>query len=318
MKTLTGILLILAAFAGQARADATLTYELTGPDGGRSTKTFALSSFFVRVVDTAEEDTWLLYQAGKFFPLYEVDPSARTYTRLTPEVRATLGPDSRSTGIARAGAQQNAVKQGPEGETAAMEEAKGSGAAETGPIAREHPQTEAPTPKPAGEAGGTEGQAAAPDGGKGGDGQEELRASASRTDQAAGSAAESPGGQEPPEGKPAAGSATTLPPKPQFRARRENREVAGIECRVVEELRDGNTARLGLTERELRTLARTFVMARERGLGWLGAATEDEEFVSIQARVLETDGQLVLRSVSTAPLPEGHLRIPHEYEQTNR
>ena len=78
-----------------------------------------------------------------------------------------------------------------------------------------------------------------------------------------------------------------------------------------------NKARLGITEREIRTLARTFVMARERNFGWLGVATGDEEFVSIQTRDPATGAQLVLKEVSTAPLPQGHLKIPREYRQQN-
>jgi hypothetical protein len=285
MKTLVPLPLMLAACSGHALADATLNYEITGP-GGTTTKTIAVSHFFARIEDAANKETWLLYQAGKFFPLYEVNPAAGTYTRLTPDVRATLGPDSRSAGTAKAEAEPTPQQQPAARDNTAEDNGEGG----------ETPPSEAAAAAPAAQ------------------------------ENAESALAPAPAGGDKPEAEPDEAARKPLPAKPEFRATRETREVAGIECRVVEEIRDGypvvahcmaNKARLGVTEREIRTVARTFVMARERNLGWLGAGTEDEAFVSIQARDLESGRKLVLQSVSTAPLPRGHLRIPREYRQTN-
>lgn len=289
MKTLTPVLLILAASTGHARADATLTFELTGPDGGRTTKTLAVARYFARIEDTANKDSFLLYQAGKFFPLYEVSPADKAYTRLTPDVNPTLHAGIRPT---------------PEGEQAA---------------GAPHPDQPAPATSP-----GASGEAGAVSGEEARAGTSELAAASPPSSGVPEPAQQAPESETPtpdPEPPP------SLPVKPELRATRDTREVAGIECRVVDELRDGkpvlqhcmaNKARLGITERETRTLARTFTMARERNLGWLGTATEDEEFVSIQVRDPESGRQLVLQALSTEPLPRGHLRIPREYEQTSR
>ena len=112
--------------------------------------------------------------------------------------------------------------------------------------------------------------------------------------------------------------------EPKFAPTAQMDEVAGVRCRVVSELRDGapavehcmaNKAALGITEREVRSLARTFAMAREQGFGWLGSATADEAFVSVRSRALDGGATLVLESVSTAALPEGHLRVPEAYRE---
>lgn len=101
-------------------------------------------------------------------------------------------------------------------------------------------------------------------------------------------------------------------------------EVAGVRCRVVREPAHGepviehcmaNTSALGITEREIRTLARTFVMAREQGFGWLGAATADEEFVSIRSRYRDGGALLVLESVSNDALPRDRMRVPRHYRE---
>ena len=128
-------------------------------------------------------------------------------------------------------------------------------------------------------------------------------------------------------GGAAAPAATDTGSPPVFEATAEMDSIAGVRCRVVKELRGdapavahcmANKAALGLTERELRTLCRAFEMAREQGLGWLGAATADEEFVSVRSRAEEGGASLVLESVSTAALPQDHMRVPREYEELPR
>lgn len=55
-----------------ARADATLTYELTDADSNKTVKKFSTARFFIRIEDPATPDQYLLFQAGKFFPLFAV------------------------------------------------------------------------------------------------------------------------------------------------------------------------------------------------------------------------------------------------------
>jgi hypothetical protein len=76
-----------------------------------------------------------------------------------------------------------------------------------------------------------------------------------------------------------------------------------------------NSARLGITNREVITMARAFEMARDRKLGWLGTGTQDEEFISVQSKDLRDNRVLSLTTVSTEPLPEGYLRIPRDYQE---
>jgi hypothetical protein len=233
----TGIfaLVLVTCSTSIAHADATLTYELSGPDGEKMVKEFSTSKFFVRIDDPSTPDQHLLFQAGRFFPLYSVDTAKRSYIRLTGEVIPFTGPESR----------------------------KHRGADETG--ANQDPsQTAVQTAQNA--------------------------------------------------KKPAASLKPT----------KTKRKVAGIECRVVHEVADGapviehcmaNSARLGLTKREIITMARTFEMARNRDLGWLGVGTEDEEFVSVYSRDQRDNRVLQLTEVSNAPLPVDYHSIPREYQQ---
>lgn len=243
--------ILAAALGSAAQADATLTYELGGGDGAPVTKTLAVSGFFARVDSSDQPERFLLFQAGKFFPLYRVDVAASTYTQLTPEVQVNFG--AAATGAPPQ--QEPGAGPGPEVDQAA----------------------------PVAEAG------AAPDA--------ESGLAYART--AAARAAE-------------------------LRPTADTRSVAGLSCRVIQELAGGepvvehcmaNKASLGLTERETRTLARTLVMARAHELGWLGAATEDEEFVSIASRDLRSDRRFELKKISTDALAAGHLRVPKAFEK---
>lgn len=224
LRTMGICALALAACSTSiARADATLTYELTDADGSKTVKKFSTARFYVRIEDPTTPDQYLLFEAGKFFPLYAVDTTAKTYTLLTKEVIPYMSPES-----------------------------------------REH---------------------------HGADKTDEIEAK-----------------------KPA----------PRFKATRKTRKVAGVECRVVHELVDGepviehcmvNSARLSITKRGIITLARTFEMARNRDYGWLGAGTEDEEFVSVYSRDQRDNRTLQLTAVSNRPLNADYLRIPREYKQ---
>lgn len=261
MKTFAPALAFLAA-SSMVRADATLVYELKDPASGTSEKTFAISHFFVRAESSDQTDHYLLFQAGKFFPVYRVNAAEATYVRLTPEVHPALGPPGRGMRSAEAAAADG----GPPRDGA--EESAPPHGPEQAPGAPSSPVSVAQTPLQVGPA--------------------------------------------------------RFPKQAQFQATPELDEVAGIRCRVVLELIAGvaaiehcmaNKAALGITEREIRTFARLLVMARGRGLDWLGAATDDEEFVSVRSRDTLRGKTLTLTSISTAPLPVGHLRVPRNYRE---
>ena len=272
---------IAAALIGMSvinvHADVTLTYEIKGPDKEPHMKLISIARFFSRLDDPAQPDTYLIYQAGKFFPLYEVDQSKGTYTRLSPEVKATLNAE-------------RAAKY-----AAAREQSQTTNPPATAPTATTPDQPPAAKPATAGtEASTPETKNAAP---------QNPPVTEAKTAQA----------------KPAA---TPAAAKTSLRLTGQTKEVAGIECRIVEELKEeqpimthcmADKARLGITEREIRSLARTYQMARERDLGLLGTATKDEKFVSVASQDLQTKQTMELQHLSTKPLPAGYLRIPMGY-----
>ncbi len=231
-----------------------------------------------RIDDRAQPGSFLLYQAGKFFPLFRVDTAARTYTRLTPEVKPTL----------HAG-----VKPKPE----ATQEKPVAKQMETAPPEAQPPAETAATATPS--------DAAA------------KAAETRKIDAAAELAAKG-------EAADTAEEVTKDKPETTLRLTKKSKKVSGIPCRVVEELKGdqpvmthcmADKARLGITEREIRTLSRVFSMARKRGLDWLGTATTDERFVSVASQDLQSKKTLQLKSVSTKPLAVGHLRVPREFKQ---
>ena len=240
------ILLIIqfACWIPPAMADLRLTYSLSGPESESLVKHFSVRHFFVRVEDGVDSSSYLLYQAGKFFPLYSVDSSDETWTRLTPPVTASLGPLSRHQ-------------------------------------------------KPSAE-----------------DGEKKAEASA-------GAEVTAGDGEKPAVTRTAA-------EEPALRPTKKNLEVAGIDCRVVHEVFDNepvvehcmaNSARLGITDRELKTMSRLFNMARQRDFGWLAIGTPDEEFISVQSRDLRNDRLFQLTGVDNGALPGDYLRIPRHYKQ---
>ena len=258
------LLLCAALVAGVpiAQGDATLVYEVSAAGAERVTKTLSVSRFFVRVSSTDQPEQYLLFQAGKFFPLFRVDQKSRTYTRLTPPVRPRLGPVDRSASGQKAPADAQPPKPPASGEAAPKEDASMDVRAEA-----ETSKAEGKSPTSAGD--------------------------------------------------PRAGELRLQPTK-----RMET--VGGVRCRVVAELVDGepavehcmaNKAAFGMTERETRTLARLFEMARKRGWDWLPAATQDEEFVSVRSRRAADGAIWTLQSVSTAALPAAYLRISRDFRE---
>lgn len=94
-------LVLWALGTSVAHADATLVYQLTESGAEPVEKRLSISHFFVRVDDPSEKDRYLLFQAGKFFPLYRVDESQRTYTLLTPRSNPPFTRDRRRPPRAR-------------------------------------------------------------------------------------------------------------------------------------------------------------------------------------------------------------------------
>jgi hypothetical protein len=286
-RSLALALVVSGACNSLAHADATLVYELTDTDARKTEKTFSVSRFFVRVDSSDAEGEHLLFQAGKFFPLYSVNEKEGTYSRLTPPVEARLGP--------KAGAkspERQSSASGVEGETQDSVEAEAA-------------------PKTA-----LEGQDAGPSTA----GQEPETGE----HQAAAQTGDAVPEQGVAEGQPKSAQPPLLSKTPQFKPSAKIDEVAGVRCRIVLELINGepaiehcmaNTAALGITERETRTLARLFVLARTRAYDWLGAATKDEDFVSVRSRDLDRGKILTLKSLSTKPLPIGHLRVPKAFKE---
>jgi hypothetical protein len=314
LKRLTLLTLALVGCGlSVTQADATLTYDLSGSSGKNTVKQFAVSRFFVKIDDPAQAERYLLFQAGKFFPLYSVDTSRSTYRRLTPDVTPRLGPARRS-------APQSALKKKSE--------------KPAGRDATEQAVGQQPPPKAqVGVANSTEGEvetaSAGPEDAAGNNDAEPATASSAeptaqpRPDIAGSDAAtsEPASGKTSPVAAPGSGGRSSAP---NLRPSKTTRTVAGIRCRVVHEMRDGepvmehcmaNSAGLGLTKREIITLSRLFGMARDRTFGWLGVGTQDEQFVSVYSRELRNDRLLQLTSVSTQLLPTGHLRIPKTFKR---
>jgi len=105
---------LILSFNAPAGADATLKYELTEADGSKTEKNFSAARFFVRIDDPADKERYLLYQAGKFFPLFSVDQAKSNYTRLTPAVTPYMSPHSREAHGADQTADEGGTKQASE------------------------------------------------------------------------------------------------------------------------------------------------------------------------------------------------------------
>ena len=313
LKRLSIFALVLAGCAvSVTQADATFTYELSGSDDKKTVKQFSIARFFVRIDDPAEPEQYLLFQAGKFFPMYSVDEAKSAYTRLTPAVTPRLGPVSRSRQAAKV---NTPIKETPadsdhDDHDASHEESEAGGEAEDS--AGNETETVSAEPARSEDSTGIEPETASaePAAQPGPDVEESTVPTAKPTDSAASPA---------PSAKP-----DRRWPTPILKASKKTRSVAGIRCRVVHELLDGepiiehcmaNSARLSVTDRELITLSRLFAMSRNMGFDWLGIGTRDEEFVAVQSRDLRDNRVLQLTSVSTKPLPAGYLRIPSTYKQ---
>jgi len=314
LKRLSIFALVLAGCAvSVTQADATFTYELSGSDDKKTVKQFSIARFFVRIDDPGEAKKFLLFQAGRFFPMYAVDEAESTYTLLTPPANPRLGPVSRSQPVAQ-------VTTGKKEDEQADQKNADNGSQP--PASAAQPGTEdTAEAKPetvAAESTESEDGAAIK--------QETSPPKPAAQPEAA--VAESEATSDEPTGSGASPATSAVPngrwPVATLKASKKTRNVAGIRCRVVHELLDGesvmehcmaNSAALGVTTREVITLSRLFRMARKMSFDWLGVGSKDEEFVAVQSRDLRDNRLLQLTSVSTKPLPAGYLRIPRTYKQ---
>ncbi|MEZ5540467.1 MAG: hypothetical protein R3F42_00270 [Pseudomonadota bacterium] len=113
-------------------------------------------------------------------------------------------------------------------------------------------------------------------------------------------------------------AAATLAPTGQ----RES--VAGIRCNLVDEVVDGKTvaehcladpAVLGMSQREMITMARLIDFAREwSDPDWI-AIQRNEQFVSIRSRPADGVATFVLKSVSHTTPPADYFRVPASYRK---
>jgi hypothetical protein len=109
---------------------------------------------------------------------------------------------------------------------------------------------------------------------------------------------------------------------PVFKPTKTADELAGIRCRVVSELENGeatiehcmaSSRDLSVVGREVITLARLHSALRWLGWGWPTVGTEDEEFVSLRSRRLADGAELVLTRIERRPLAYDLTRIPRDY-----
>ena len=315
LKRLSIFALVLAGCAvSVTQADATFTYELSGSDDKKTVKQFSIARFFVRIDDPGEAKKFLLFQAGRFFPMYAVDEAESTYTLLTPPANPRLGPVSRSQPVAQVTTgkkedeqadQKNADNGSQPPASAAQPGTEDTAEAKPETVAAESTESEdgaaikqeTSPPKPAAQ---PEAAVAESDGDFG------------RTDRQRGITCHIRCAER--------ALAGTRPSKRRKRHATSPGFAAGwcTSCSMASQ--SWNTAwptapRLGVTDREVITLSRLFAMARKMGFDWLGVGTKDEEFVAVQSRDLRDNRLLQLTSVSTKPLPAGYLRIPRTYKQ---
>jgi hypothetical protein len=116
----------------------------------------------------------------------------------------------------------------------------------------------------------------------------------------------------------------TSPQPPVLSPTGQKQTVAGVRCMVVNEIRNdkpvaehclANAAALGMTSRELITMARLIEFSKQwTDPDWI-AVQSDEDFVSIQSVPPAGNATFVLKSVSHEILPADHFRVPSEYQK---
>lgn len=119
-------------------------------------------------------------------------------------------------------------------------------------------------------------------------------------------------------------AAPTLSPAPVLVPTRKKQNVAGVICRMVDEVAGdrpvarhcmAGTGPLGVTSREMVTLSRLFTVARRLELGWAGVATADERIASVDSHLGEGQAAQTLLSVSYDWIPDARMQVPKKYER---
>jgi hypothetical protein len=127
--------------------------------------------------------------------------------------------------------------------------------------------------------------------------------------------------------KQAPAAAPRLSPQPVLVPTRNKRNIAQVLCREVRETHDGDpvalhcmagTGPLGLTNREMVTLSRLFMLARRLDLGWAGVATADERIASVESRLQDGSATQILQSVSHDPIPDAAMQVPKRFKRVAR
>ena len=122
----------------------------------------------------------------------------------------------------------------------------------------------------------------------------------------------------------AASSVPMLAPEPVLVPTRKKQNVAGIICRMVNEVVNdqpvarhcmAGTGPLGITSREMVTLSRLFTTARRLELGWAGVATADERIASVDSRLGEGQATQTLLSVSHDWIPDERMQVSKKYKR---
>ncbi|HUT40198.1 MAG TPA: hypothetical protein VM011_02565 [Gammaproteobacteria bacterium] len=119
-------------------------------------------------------------------------------------------------------------------------------------------------------------------------------------------------------------AAEKSPPKNILSPTTEKNTVAGFSCRVVREMRDDkllaehclvDAYALGMTPRELISMARLIEFSRQRtDPDWI-AIQSDEQFITIRSRPAVGEPTFILKSVSHEIVPREYFRVPAEYEK---
>ena len=122
----------------------------------------------------------------------------------------------------------------------------------------------------------------------------------------------------------ATSSVPMLAPEPVLVPTRKKQNVAGIICRMVNEVVNdqpvarhcmAGTGPLGITSREMVTLSRLFTTARRMELGWAGVATADERIASVDSRLGEGQAAQTLLSVSHDWIPDERMQVSKKYKR---
>jgi len=119
-------------------------------------------------------------------------------------------------------------------------------------------------------------------------------------------------------------TAPMLSPEPDLVPTRKKQNLAGIICRMINEVVDdqpvaqhcmAGTGPLGITSREMVTLSRLFTVARRMELGWAGVATADERIVSVDSRLGEGQAAQTLLSISYDWIPDERMQVSKKYKR---